>query len=205
MRKSVEEAWIGFSTRFEGRIQWMYLDILGLVTTGIGNLIDPKPAALSLPWRHVGTYERATVGEISVEWDMMKSRKGLAQTGAKAAGLYAKLILPNADIDELVLAKLHTFEKVLKTVFPKWEEFPADAQLGILSMAWAMGPGFTRKFSTFTKLCNEGDWMGASKACTINSKGNPGIVPRNKANADAFMQAHIAKITMGDLNVLRSI
>ena len=82
MRKSVEEAWIGFSTRFEGRIQWMYLDILGLVTTGIGNLIDPKPAALSLPWRHVGTYERATVGEISVEWDMMKSRKGLAQTGA---------------------------------------------------------------------------------------------------------------------------
>ena len=41
MRPSVFAAFPGFITRFEGRLPFMYLDTKGLVTTGVGNLIDP--------------------------------------------------------------------------------------------------------------------------------------------------------------------
>jgi hypothetical protein len=46
----------------------MYADVLGLITTGQGNLIDPKPAALALPWRNRDG-ALASSAEISAEWD----------------------------------------------------------------------------------------------------------------------------------------
>ena len=49
MRESVRRGFIGFSAPFEGRLHYMYLDVKGLVTTGVGNLIDSVGAAQALP------------------------------------------------------------------------------------------------------------------------------------------------------------
>ena len=50
MHPSVKSVFPSFSTKLEGRVPWMYCDVLGLVTIGIGNLIDPEEAALHLPF-----------------------------------------------------------------------------------------------------------------------------------------------------------
>ena len=40
MRASVLAGALGFTARFEGRVDGMYCDVLGLVTTGYGDLIE---------------------------------------------------------------------------------------------------------------------------------------------------------------------
>src|SRR5580704_1499007 len=52
MYSSVRDIFPNFSKQFEGRVGWMYLDVKGLVTIGVGNLIDPLPAAVGLPFVH---------------------------------------------------------------------------------------------------------------------------------------------------------
>ena len=47
---SVLADWGAWTAQFEGRVAWPYLDVKGLVTVGLGCLIDPVSAALPLPF-----------------------------------------------------------------------------------------------------------------------------------------------------------
>lgn len=189
MKSSVIETFSSFSTKFEGCIPYMYLDIKGLVTIGIGNLIDPMETALGLPFVHKWGGE-ATRDDIILEWRMVKLNKQLAKQGHTAAAKITTLILTEDGIQQLVQRKLSEFETYLKThSLPNFDDYPADAQLGIMSMAWAMGPGFPAKFPRFTAAVKAQDWNAAAENCYINSTNNPGLVPRNKANRKLFLAA----------------
>lgn len=202
MHASVRAAWHQFSEPFEGRVPHMYCDVLGLVTCGVGNLIDPIEAALVLPWRRAdGTL--ASAAEVRMEWNNVKSQKEyLRKRHYKFAGQLTGLRLSDEDIDALVQRKLQSNDLVLARAFPGWDGWPADAQLGASSMAWAMGPGFPSTFKNFTRYANGGDWIAASVACkiatvakrkradgTIEEIPNPGTIPRNQANALCFRNA----------------
>ena len=50
--------------------------------------------------------------------------------------------------------------------FVGFDDFPADAQLGLLSMSWGMGPMFN--FPKFQAFVAAGDWTGASTECRFN-------------------------------------
>ena len=76
-----------------------------------------------------------------------------------------------------------------KNHFPGWRDFPADAQLGICSMAWACGPGFPAIFKNFAGFANKNDWVNAAKCAKIREAGNPGIKPRNEKNQKCFANA----------------
>src|SRR6478752_1043279 len=143
MRTSVRSSFIRFTTPLEARVSWMYLDIKALVTTGIGNLIDPVEHALPLPWTHKVGGAKATDAEIRADWQGVKGAPTLATRGFRACDPITQRSMTDADIDTIVLAKLDANEVVLKKAFPSWDSWPADAQMGVLSMAWALGPGFT--------------------------------------------------------------
>lgn len=192
MRQSVIDKWHEYSTPLEGRVPSMYLDILGLVTCGVGNLIDPMSAALELPWKRDSDGQRAAPDEVRAAWTLLKSRPDYARRSTAAARALTKLHLDDADIDALVSRKLSDNQAYIRQHhFPMFEDFPADAQLGILSMAWAVGPGFPTKFPSFTRSVLAGDWLGARDNCTIREAGNPGVVPRNRANRVCFTNAEI--------------
>lgn len=187
MHRSTIEAFLSFTEPLEGRVAYMYLDIKNLITTGVGNLIDPVSAALDLPWKIDG--RRATRDEIQADWDKLKARSELSKRHHKFAAEVTRVRLEPADIDVLVLGKLTANERFLKKDFPDWDQFPADAQLGICSMAWALGAGFSRTFKNFAAAANRQDWEAASAACKIKSDDNPGVVPRNRANELCFGNA----------------
>lgn len=189
MRSSVNDAFPALSKRFEGYVRWMYLDIKGLVTIGVGNLIDPESLAQSLPFVD-GSGARATKEVISAEWRKLKATPALAQKGHKACEALTELRLSDADIDALVRQRLASNEVGLTKFFSDFEEWPADAQLGMLSMAWAMGSGFPAKWPRFRAACAARDWLVAAADCRMKEAGNPGIVPRNDANERAFKNAH---------------
>ncbi len=85
--------------------------------------------------------------------------------------------------------RLSSFQQTLKNTFTAFETWPADGQLGLLSMAWAMGPAFSGGWPHFTQACLARDWVGAAANCKMDEAGKPGLRPRNAANALLFRNA----------------
>lgn len=167
----------------------MYLDVKGLVTIGLGCLIDPESLARSLPFVGKNTGKRVPVEVIAVEWRNVKANTLLARQGHAAASRVTTLKLEDDAIDELARVRLHSTEDYLKKTLKDFEQWPADAQLATLSMAWAMGAGFTMSFPAWTKAAMKHDWVTCAKQCLMRTAGNPGLVPRNKANVALFLAA----------------
>jgi hypothetical protein len=193
--------WHQFSEPLEGRVHSMYLDIKGLVTTGVGNLIDSVTEAQKLPWKHADA-RLASKDEVAAAWRELKSRQDLSRLHWKYAASLNDLRLTDADIDALVESKLHSNERELRKAYPNWDDFPADAQLGCLSMAWAVGPGFPRIFANFSRYAVQQDWGNAKLCATIKTAGNPGVIPRNENNEICFGNAAIVVQYALDRSVL---
>jgi len=194
MYPSVRAAFRAFNEPFEGVVPWMYLDVKGLVTVGVGNLVDPLELAVQLPFRlRANPALAASPDQIAEEWRRIKNSPALAKAGYRASELLTQLMLDDAGIDALIAQRLSANEPVLKR-FPAFREFdswPADAQLGLLSMAWALGPRGPAAFPHFAAACGTQDFAGAAANCTISESGNPGVAPRNRANLTLFRNAAV--------------
>jgi len=190
MKASVEAAFRSFSAKFEGAVNFMYLDVKGLVTTGIGNLIDPGGAALGLPWlRADGT--PASRHEIAAEWAYVKSRDDLKLRGGMIYKTITKLRLSDDGVQQLLMAVLHRNNAALVARFPDFEDWPADAQLATHSMAWACGTGF--RFPKLARHLLAAEFREAAGECHMNEAGNPGLAPRNAANKVLYRNAAVTR------------
>lgn len=192
MRKAVLDIFPAFSDALEGHVEHMYLDILGLVTVGRGCLIEPISLALGLPWVHRSDNTPATRQEVEAEWNLINGTPRLAKMHYDYAGKLCKLKLTQEGIDQLMARRLTVFEDYLKKKFPEWDSWPADAQLGAMSMAWAMGAGYVDKFKNFVNAANEHKWIVAADCCKMREDGNAGLIPRNKANKLLFEMSALA-------------
>ena len=200
MHQSVADAFFPFTIPLEGRVNFMYLDVKSLVSTGIGNLLDadssehfgtnptPLPDIFTLNWTNVNTGALASNPEISAEYTRVKfsgtSHATLAQKEA-----ITTLRITDADIDNLVRNKLASFEATLqgRPEFSNLQNWPADAQLGLFSMAWALGPLF--RFPRFQAAAASEDWFTCAAESHMDETGNPGIIPRNVRNGLLFTLA----------------
>jgi GH24 family phage-related lysozyme (muramidase) len=196
---AVQSGFPAFSAKFEGRVSYMYLDVKGLVTVGVGNLVDPVSAAQTLPFRFknrpgiTAPGSPATSDQIAQEWQRLKSDPGLAIKTYQACDPITQLELSDDAIDALILSRLTQNESFLKRQqwFQGFDNWPADAQLGLLSMAWAMGPAGPGAFPNFRAACQKLDFATAAAQCKMNEAGNPGLIPRNQANVTLFSNAAI--------------
>jgi hypothetical protein len=169
------------------------VDVLGLVTIGVGCLIDTPDGAARLPFVHAnGTV--AEPDEIRAAWRKLKAnREALKKLHWRFAAPYTNgLRLPDAAVDDLMVERLRASVAWLEKTFPKFGSFPADGQLGIVSMAWAAGANFTAKFPAFTAAALRGDWARCADECRLREAGNPGVVPRNLADHYLFLCASVA-------------
>ena len=187
VRQAVLDIWNDFNNPLEGRVHFMYLDVKGLVTTGMGNLIDSTADAEQLAWQHSdGT--PASTDEIDAEWKRVKGLTDLAPKGGGAFAAGAQLFLADEVIDRVVLLKLGQMETTLKgrEPFKAFDDAPADAQLGLMSMAWGMGPMFA--FPKFQAFVAAGDWDGASTECRFQPDIGT-ITTRNDRDQQLFRNA----------------
>ncbi len=186
MLPSVRAGFPAFTSKFEGRVPFMYLDIKGFVTCAVGNLIDPMALALPLPWL-LPDDTAASQDQIAAEWERVKAMPAglVASRYSSPSGLH----LDDAGIDALVFAHLDADAQVLARTFPDFPTFPAAAQQAILSMSWAMGSGFPARWPLFSASVRAQDWRACAENCSISAVGNPGVVPRNDANKALFLQA----------------
>lgn len=180
VRDSVRRVFVEFSAPLEGCVEWMYQDVKGLVTVGIGNLIDPIQYAMQLPFVDRATGQPAGRDVIAAEWLRIKNDPTLATLGHRAAERVTRLRMTDDGIASLVARKLEQHDRHMLLRWPDMEEWPACAQLAAHSIAWACGPAFA--FPRLSEHMRRQDWLAAETECHLNERGNPGLAPRNAAN-----------------------
>jgi hypothetical protein len=188
LKQSVLDAFPTFTQKFEGKVPHMYLDDADppgpYVTTGIGNLIDPISTALGLPWRHKADNSLASQAEITAAWNAVKARKDLAPKGGGSFANVTDLILQDKDITALVQKKMMANASILSQRYPNLAQWPADAQMGLMSMSWAMGPAFN--FPAFKAATDSLDFGDAKLQSKYKGVGS---APRIAANDVLFDNA----------------
>jgi GH24 family phage-related lysozyme (muramidase) len=203
MKDSVRRYWLEFNTPLEGHVYHMYLDSEGRVSAGVGNLIDATKAPKSPP----SPVERAsslglanqfqwtrTDGNaagpqlVANDWDAVKLRLDLARSGHRAFEALTQLRLTDDEIERMMFVKVDQMEATLKSrnEFADFDAWPADAQLGLLSMSWGMGPGFT--LPTFQEYASQGKWADAATECRFQCDEGT-IKVRNIVDAQCFRNA----------------
>ncbi|OFV81976.1 MAG: hypothetical protein A2Y78_00130 [Acidobacteria bacterium RBG_13_68_16] len=184
MNPVVRQAFRGYSEPLEGRVPWAYLDVRGLVTVGVGCLIDPIVLSTRLRW--VIGERRADVAEVAADFRRVK-----ALPAGLAAAAYREpdgLRLTDLAIDDLMYRRLDMMAGVLADRFAAWDAWPADAQLGALSLAWACGPDLDG-WPRFVSACRAQDWTRAAEEAQIDTTRNPGVRARNERHRVLFANA----------------
>ncbi len=204
MYPSVLAAFFPYSRKLEGDLKWMYLDILGWVTTGIGNKIDPVSDALALPWKNPDG-SLATAAEITAAWNAVDAERsdpkgqlqtsGLATHYGGAFGGVTTLRLTTSDVRDLVNEQIAANELTLRHSFPGYDTMPADAQLELHSRAWALGAGFAPSFPLFTAAMNAGDYAAAATVA-----GYRGVGIAKRLAAEQVMLANAAAVVAQGLD-----
>jgi GH24 family phage-related lysozyme (muramidase) len=145
----------------EGSISHMYLDTVGKVTVGVGNMLPDVASAQKLGFVDRKTLKAATKEEIKAEFEkVIKLTKGLKASAYKKD---TTLELPSTAIETLLDNRIETFKKELKLKFPSFATYPTNVQFALLDMAFNLGTnGLVTKFPNFKKAIEAKDWKKAA-------------------------------------------
>ena len=196
MHQSVQNALHDFLKQYEGKVNFMYLDVKGLVTIGVGHLIDPINQALKLEFRTKGGSGSVSTAEVTSEWQTVKSRKDLIPKGGEAFGAVTRLELSDKGIKAMVISHANGIENYIKTnaaakkFYSNFDNWPADAQLGFFGVAWGGIPIPQFGWHKFPEACRVEDWDKAAAECKITS---PIAAGRNEAHKTMFLNAAAVK------------
>jgi len=202
MRDSVRAAFPDFTRRFEGEVPWMYPDRKRKITCALGNLIDPIELAMPLPWR--GASGNLVVpNEIAAAWHRVNNASADWARGAGHFRDICGLHLDRDGINDLVAGRLAANVITIRSqrAFTLFDQWPADAQLGILSMAWAQGPNFGA-WPRFSRACADGNFNIAALECTLEDADDAAVRRRNTVNRALFRSAASVITCKGDLDAL---
>jgi GH24 family phage-related lysozyme (muramidase) len=192
MRTDVRLGFPAFNRRYESYLRFFYLDVKGLVTTGLGNLMEPISVAYEITWVHPNG-SRASNADVDHAWHVVKSHQEMAVHGGSAFQFLPgnEIRATEQSINALVDRKMNSCDAALRRLFPTWEAWPSECQTATLSMAWAMGVGkIVSAFPHFMASCMRHDWRTASAECHMSEVGqNTSFVARNEANKQLFLTA----------------
>lgn len=188
MHQSAKEQIVDHIAWFEGNVPYMYLDSLGLVSTGVGNLLDPysrygKRVRFS---RANGT--PATDAEVKAEFDLVKSKVIPGGTAPQAAfrsyrafEAITKLRATWPDVYTAVVEALRQHEAAALQYFGRdFDTFPADVQVVLVQMSYAGGL-YARRLS-LAPLLKKRDFI-AARSHTYLSNPSQGQAGYKKYNA----------------------
>lgn len=205
MHPSVIAALPGFLKQYEGKVNFMYLDKKGLVTIGVGHLIDPINQALKLEFGYKGGGGPASSGEVTTEWQTVKQSQKLINLGAPAFDKITRLSLTDVGIQKMVKDSAAAIENYIKTngsakkFYGDFDLWPADAQLALMGVAWGGIPIPQFGWHKLPEACRLAKWDVAAVESKISSAIAAG---RNEAHKLMFMNAAAAKANGDDITQL---
>jgi hypothetical protein len=197
IRQNVEHIFPQYSSELEGVFTSPYCDVRRLVSAGVGFLCDPIERCIVLDW-WIGD-RRATISEITNDWHALKDRalrmtdEQMQHWTAQMQAPLTSIRLKQEAIERLTIQKLHAnYDYIEKHLIPSIGSAPADAQLGAMSLAWAVGAGFDMTNpprTEFVKAFEAGDWQSAKAHARLRETGNRGVTDRNRRQELCFDNA----------------
>jgi GH24 family phage-related lysozyme (muramidase) len=181
--------WRQFSDPLEGVCLFPYLDIKRLCTTATGVLIKTIEHTLKLPWTIDG--RSATEAEVRADFDALHANPDAHRWVASKQAKLTRIRLTEETADKLVTQRLNANVEYMRTkLFPGvWDDLGADSQLGLCSLAWAIGAGFNQTRPALVAAVNRRDWLAVKSHAHIKETNNVGVVPRNRQQELLFDNA----------------
>jgi GH24 family phage-related lysozyme (muramidase) len=143
-----------------------YLDTKGIVTIGMGHAVESRAAWLALPLVWIGDQAVATDSEKLSEWAALHSMP--IPHEASYYTVTATLTLTDADVTTLFNDDVAELETYARSTFVAYAHFSADAQCGVLSMFYSLGPGGFHGYPRCTAFIRAGNWAGAAGECYMH-------------------------------------
>jgi hypothetical protein len=155
----------------EGPVPYMYLDKLGLVTVGIGFMIEGNDGKIQPQW--LGAFltkegRPADPEDVAKEFTHIKA--DLQDLRGKHLNFKptAKFFMPASAMKPTVLSILKMKEAALKTAgwmkecYKDFDTFPPDAQMGCLSTAYGGMYNKTAAQQAYNQACKDQRWTDAA-------------------------------------------
>ena len=173
----------------EGVCTWLYLDVRGFVTVGIGNLVDPVGLLwlAGLDWNIAG--RKATDQEVWEAWATVKAAQGFRKRGGGFFRSLTRVRATDESIDQLVGRTIDRFAAALAGFFPEMVAWPDVAQVAVMLMAWALGPDFPHHWPKLTAACRALDFATAAAECHMNDENQNASFKRRNAAVKAHFEA----------------
>ncbi len=148
--------------RYEGNVPHMYLDSVGLVTIGVGNMIRNLTAALKLNLVVRKTGAIATKEQITADYENVK-KHWLSGATAPYYKKYTQLIMTGVEVNRLTNKHIKNFYSELKRLFPDFDDYPTEARLALLDMIFNLGMEKLKNlFPKLNKAVKVKDWAEAA-------------------------------------------
>ena len=179
---------------WEGETTWLYCDVRGLVTIGIGNLVKDADACAALPLAHALLLPDGSPAPEVTEDNKRDAycRVLNAFNSPKSANAYraiSDLRLTEGFVAQLVGQRLETeFYPGLLRLCPSFDGFPLSARRALVDMAYNLGVHGLSEFPHLLEACNAGDWAEAARQCHRTSCRES----RNLWTAQMFVDASAA-------------
>jgi len=143
-----------FAERYEGKIDWMYLDTVGKVTVGIGHMIPSADEAAALSFVDPASGTAATGDAIRAAFAAVQAAGSGDDRPAGAFQSLTTIRLPDAAVTALFQADYQQIVGRIRTLFQNvgggLDSYPDPAQLAVIDMGYNLGPeGLYDKFPTF--------------------------------------------------------
>jgi hypothetical protein len=198
MTPAAREDFLAKTRELEGVCQWLYLDVRGLVTVGIGNLVDPIGSLwaanldwVNLDWRNGDA--PAEDSEVWAAWRIVKGHQELREHGGGAFQHLTAIRATDESIDHLVEATITRFERALRVFYPEMPGWPDAAQVSVMLMAWALGAGFPAKWPKLSSALHRLNFELAAEECQMSeAHQNASFHRRNVLVREGFLAAAAA-------------
>lgn len=178
--------------RWEGCVPWLYCDVLGYVTIGVGNLVKTAQDADRIPLYWPAGSALST-DEKRTEWQKVAAAYNKARpVSAQAYAGLSKARMRKEDVVALVTRRIgNEFLPGIRKLCPGFDDFPLAAQSALVDIAYNCGMGGLAKFSKMLAACNTENWKRAAETCHRKTSREA----RNQWAHDKFMEAAHARRT----------
>lgn len=146
----------------EGCVTHMYLDSVGKVTVGVGNMLPDAASAAKLNFVVRATRAKATPEQVQADFNAVSGQpRGYRANWYKQ---HTALDFPVMEADRLLDRRIAEFRLQVRGRFRQFDSYPTSAQMAILDMAFNLGTnGLWTKFPNLRRAIEAREWETAAK------------------------------------------
>ena len=166
---------------------------MGITFSNAANKAAGLAMAQRLEWVHKIAGRPCTPAEIEADYNEVLKHEDMGLAGPGRLAQWQALTncrITEEGLKRGVRAKVLSNINFVKTqrkdakYLGDFDSFPADAQLCIISLTWAVGNEFG--YPKFCAACRAGNWFEAAKECGFKDKVN--TLPRRQAQQETMMR-----------------